>query len=321
MKPTSAVLAVTYRCNSRCETCDIWKKDASSEIAPDDFRRLPDGLRNINISGGEPFLRDDLVDIVRVLREKYPKACLVISTNGLTPERIEREVRKMERVGVRVSIDAVGALNDEVRGVRGAFDLAVETVDRLLNVGVKDLGISSTISQRTVGSLRELRELAESRGIEFVTNLVHSSPTYFGKHDDKIPAREDLERELVWLRERELSSRRPKDWFRAYLTDGMLDQLAGKKRRIRCYAGRCIFFMEPNGDIYPCNIWSEKMGNILEESYEEMVARSEAMFEEVDRCGIQCWMSCTVAPAMRKRPLGPALWVISRRLYRRRSAK
>ncbi|KPJ61372.1 MAG: hypothetical protein AMJ46_01360 [Latescibacteria bacterium DG_63] len=320
MKPTSAVLAVTYRCNSRCETCDIWKKDASSEIRADDFRRLPDGLRNINISGGEPFLRDDLVEVVQVLREKYPKACLVISTNGLTPERIEREVRKMGRVGVRVSIDAVGALNEEVRGVRGAFELAVETVDRLLALGLPDLGISSTISHRTVGDLRKLKEMAESRGIQFVTNLVHSSPTYFGEHDDKIPTKDELERELIWLRERELPSRRPKDWFRAYLTDGMIDQLAGKKRRIRCHAGRCLFFMSPDGDIYPCNIWPEKMGNILVESYEEMVARSERIFEEVDRCGVQCWMSCTVAPAMRRRPLGPALWVAKHKLSRRRSA-
>jgi MoaA/NifB/PqqE/SkfB family radical SAM enzyme len=312
------VLAVTYRCNSRCDTCDIWKKDASSEIAAEDFRRLPDGLRNVNISGGEPFLRDDLVDIVRVLREKYPKASLVISTNGLTPERIEREIRKMGRVGVRVSIDAVGTLDDEVRGVRGAFDLAVDTVDRLLALGIKDLGISSTISQRTVGSLKKLREMSESRGIEFVVNLVHSSPTYFGKHDDKIPTKDDLERELIWLRECELSSRRPKNWFRSYLTDGMVDQLAGRKRRIKCYAGRCILFMAPNGDIYPCNIWSEKMGNIMQESYEDMVARSEAILEEVDRCGVQCWMSCTVAPAMRARPLGPALWVLGRKLSRRK---
>ncbi|UCF79361.1 MAG: radical SAM protein [Candidatus Eiseniibacteriota bacterium] len=316
MKPTSAVLAVTYRCNSRCETCDIWRKGPGKELRPEDFRRLPDGLRNINVSGGEPFLRDDLVDVVRVLKETYPKATLVISTNGLAPERIEREVRKMGRVGVRVSVDAVGALGDEVRGVKGAFDLAMETVDRLAALGVSDLGISSTISQRTVGDLRKLKRIAESRGIEFVTNLVHSSPTYFGEHGDKIPAMEALEKELLWLRGCELSSRRPKDWFRSYLTDGMIDQLAGRKRRIRCHAGRYLFFMSPEGDIYPCNIWPEKMGNILEESYEEMVARCEGMFEKIDRCGVQCWMSCTVAPAMRRRPLGSILWVVTHKLSR-----
>ena len=319
MKPTSAVIAVTYRCNSRCETCDIWKRDATPELRPADFGRLPAGLRNINISGGEPFLRDDLVEIIEVLRENYPNASVVISTNGLIPDRIEKYVRKMGRVGVRVSIDAIGTLNDKVRGVKGAFTLATETLDRLQTLGLKDLGISATISRHTAGDLKKLKEMADSRGIEFVTSLVHSSPTYFGEHEDELPVKgspegEVIQKELIWLRDRELSSTRPKDWFRAYLTAGIVEQLQGKRRRIKCYAGSCLFFMEPAGDVYPCNIWPERMGNILLQSYDEMMAKSGRILAEVDVCPFQCWMSCTVAPVMRKRPLNPALWVALRKL-------
>jgi MoaA/NifB/PqqE/SkfB family radical SAM enzyme len=319
VRPTSAVIAVTYRCNSRCKTCDIWKKDATPELGPEGFKRLPEGLRNINISGGEPFLRNDLVDIIGVLRKKYPRASIVISTNGLFPERIEKDVKRMGQIGVRVSIDAFGASDDEVRGIEGAFALATETLDRLKAQGLKDLGISATISRQTVGDSRKLKEMAEIRGIEFVTSLVHSSSVYFGEHKDKLPEKgslekETIQKELIWLRERELSSGKPKDWFRAYLTDGIIDQIEGKRRRIRCYAGRCLFFMEPGGDIYPCNIWPERMGNILRQSYDEMAAQSGRIFAEVDKCPFQCWMSCTVAPVMRQKPFGPALWVAARKL-------
>ena len=319
MRPTSAVIAVTYRCNSRCGTCDIWKKDVTPELRPADFKRLPAGLRNINVSGGEPFLRDDLVDVIGVLRERYPRASIVISTNGLLPERIERDVRRMGRVGVRVSIDAMGALDDEVRGVSGAFALASETLDRLQALGLGDLGVSATIGRHTAGDLKKLKEMAETRGIELVTSLVHSSPTYFGEHKDELPEKGSLEsdaiqRELVWLRDRELRSARPKDWFRAYLTAGIVDQLHGKRRRIKCHAGACFFFMEPAGDIYPCNVWPERMGNIVLESYDEMVAKSGRILAGVNECPFQCWMSCTVAPAMRKHPLRPALWVAARKL-------
>ena len=319
VRPTSAVIAVTYRCNSRCDTCDIWRKDCGPELRPEDFKRLPPGLRNINVSGGEPFLRDDLVEVVAALQGKYPGASIVISTNGLMPARIQENVRRMGRVGVRVSIDAIGELNDKIRGVKGAFALATETLDRLQAMGLKDLGISATISQYTAGDLRKLKEMADSRGIELVTNLVHSSSTYFGEHGDKLPDRESAQRRLIeteleWLEEKELSSRRPKDWFRAYLTSGIIDQLRGKRRKIQCYACKYLFFMDPEGNIYPCNIWPESLGNILRESYDEMIERSARILSEVEECPFRCWMSCTVAPVMRRRPLGPALWVAARKL-------
>ncbi|MFH0777215.1 MAG: radical SAM protein [Candidatus Eisenbacteria bacterium] len=314
MKPTSAVLAVTYRCNSRCEMCNVWKKVPGPELRPEDYRRLPDGLRNINISGGEPFLREDLVQIARVLRERYPSASVVISTNGLLPDRIETDVRRMGRVGVRVSIDAVGRLHDEVRGVNGAFSLAMETVTRLKALGVQDLGISATLSERTAADVVELRKIADARGVQLVTNLVHSSPIYFGEHGERIPRGTVLETQLGRLVDRELGSRRPKDWFRAYMTDGIIDQLRGRERRIKCGACKYFFFMEPNGDVYPCNMWPEKLGNILVESYDDMTGRAGRILGEIDRCNAKCWMSCTVAPAMRRRPVGPALWVLKRKI-------
>jgi radical SAM protein with 4Fe4S-binding SPASM domain len=83
---------------------------------------------------------------------------------------------------------------------------------------------------------------------------------------------------------------------------------------MQCRAGRYFFFMEPNGDVYPCNMWPEKMGNILEKTYEEITAGSAAVLRQVDGCGVNCWMSCTAAPAMRKRPMVPALWVAARKL-------
>ncbi|MBN1504765.1 MAG: SPASM domain-containing protein, partial [Candidatus Eisenbacteria bacterium] len=100
---------------------------------------------------------------------------------------------------------------------------------------------------------------------------------------------------------------------------GIIDQLNGRPRRIPCRAGRYFFFMEPNGDIYPCNMWPEKMGNILEKTYDEMAAESAELFRQVDGCREGCWMSCTVAPAMRKRPMIPAMWIASQKLRRRRS--
>ncbi len=78
MKPVDALLAVTYRCNARCVMCGIWKSDPCSETPAETYRKLPSTLRDINLSGGEPFLRDDLAAIHAI------KGSGVINdTNGL----------------------------------------------------------------------------------------------------------------------------------------------------------------------------------------------------------------------------------------------
>jgi MoaA/NifB/PqqE/SkfB family radical SAM enzyme len=123
MGPIGCVAAVTYRCNSRCAMCDIWKQTPAErpELSPEDYRWLPASLRSINVSGGEPFLRDDLVEIVRVMREACPRARVVISTNGLATQRIVAAVPLMRDVAVRVSVDGVGEAHDTLRGVQGAW--------------------------------------------------------------------------------------------------------------------------------------------------------------------------------------------------------
>ena len=60
MMPVDAVLAVTYRCNARCTMCGIWSSKPVAELPPAAYARLPASLRDVNLTGGEPFLRDDL---------------------------------------------------------------------------------------------------------------------------------------------------------------------------------------------------------------------------------------------------------------------
>jgi MoaA/NifB/PqqE/SkfB family radical SAM enzyme len=187
--PVGCVAAVTYRCNARCAICDIWRHEAdpASELGPEHYRWLPSSLRSINVSGGEPFLRDDIVDVVAVMREACTRARIVISTNGLTPGRIADAVSRMPEVAVRVSVDAVGPLHDRIRGVEDAFERAIETVTKLKERGVRDLGLAATSSEETAGEIAGVKELADEMGVEFVASAVHSSPFFFGSHSEERP--------------------------------------------------------------------------------------------------------------------------------------
>lgn len=312
--PRSAVVAVTLGCNSRCKTCDIWMIHPENELKPADYRRLPRSLKHINVSGGEPFLRDDLPEIVRVLRETTVDPRIVISTNGLLPERTERIMRQIPDAAVRVSVDGIGEAHDFARGIPGNYERCLETLERLRAIGVTDLGLSATASVHNPGEVPRVQELAQKLGIEFVVGVAHSSPTYFGDQVSSAPDRNQAARELVFVRDRELASSRPKEWVRAWFTDGLIDQLAGRKRRMPCFAIESHFYLDPHGDVFPCNARGDKMGNILEETYAEIVARNEALLADVRQCN-DCWMSCTVTPGLRQRPWTPLFWVLRAKLF------
>ncbi len=312
--PRSAVIAVTMGCNSRCKTCDIWMIHPENELKPEDYRRLPRSLKNINVSGGEPFLRDDLPAIVRVMREVTVHPRIVISTNGILPDRTERLMREIPDAAVRISVDGIGEAHDFARGIPGNYDRCLETIERLRSIGVTDLGLSATASAHNPGEVPRVQELARRLGIEFVVGVAHSSPTYFGDQVTSTPDREQAAHDLVMIRDRELKSRRPKEWVRAWFTDGLIDQLAGRKRRMPCYAIESHFYLDPHGDVFPCNARGDNMGNLLTESYEEIVARNEALLADVRRCH-DCWMSCTVTPGLRQRPWTPLLWLLRAKLF------
>ena len=314
MRPNEAVLAVTLGCNSRCTTCDLWKVKRGPEMKPEDYARLPSSLTHINLSGGEPYLRDDLPDIYGVIRDKFPKARIVISTNGLMPERIEKMTGRMRGLAVRVSLDAIGPRNDEIRGVPGAYGRTMETLRRLSDLGVGDLGISATASKGNCGQLVGLLDLAYERNMEFVCSVTHSSSIYFGRQEGLIPTEEEALPRLEELMRRQLRSMRPKEWFRAYVTSGMMDYVQGKPRRFPCTAIRDYFYLDPTGIVYPCNMRDDAMGNLLGNTYEEIVEASPEVMRKVETCRIQCWMSCTVAPTLRRKPWIALPWVISNKL-------
>ncbi len=321
--PVGCVAAVTYRCNSRCVMCDIWKQnaDAARELTPDEYRWLPRSLRSINVSGGEPFLRDDLPEVVAVMSETCPGARVVISTNGLLPERteaaiagiIETSPRRSDPAGavaVRISVDGIGEAHDRMRGIPGAYEKAMETANRLQRLGVQDLGLAATLTKDNIGEIARVQKKADELGIRFVMSAAHSSPIFFGEHEVERPHSKESVGEVLELMRRHLRSWRPYDWARAYYLRGVVEYIRGRPRRLPCRAGLDFFFLDPWGDVYPCNIGGTKMGNVRESDFRSMQRKTtRTVRESVASCDVQCWMVCTVAPPMTRRPLKPLAWM------------
>jgi MoaA/NifB/PqqE/SkfB family radical SAM enzyme len=299
--PTHAIVAVTNRCNARCKMCDIWKKGPGQELKPQDYARLPASLKEINVTGGEPLLREDLGTVISVMKARCPGVRIVLSTNGLLPDRLRRLLGQTGEITVRVSMDGVGALHDSIRGVEGAYGKALETLKAARSAGIRDLGVCATMGRANAGLIREVQQVARSQRVHFTFTVVHSSPVFFGEKSDQQPPTDAALADMMAVRDRMFGSGRPKDWFKAYFVEGMMDVVRGRPRPLTCRAGTDFFYLDAEGNVYPCHLWDRPMGNIIDETYDEIIGRNRKTLEAVGSCGRRCWMTCTVAPEMRRR--------------------
>lgn len=324
-RPVDAAVAVTYRCNARCVMCGIWRGPRTEECPPEVFGGLPWSLRWVNVTGGEPFLRSDLEEIVKRIRSACPRAHIIISTNGLLTDRIVEVMRRLDmggRLGLAVSLDGIGEKHDEIRGVKDAFVSAQATMRRLAENGLGGVRIAFTITPGNVDHFARVYDLSRQLNVEFTCALAQGSEHYFQIDDEGLrTAPETLRAALEPVARAELRSFSPKRWARAYFLSGMLRFASGLGRPLPCRAGRDSFFVDPTGDVYLCNVLSCVMGNLNEQSFDEIWAseRADRARGVAADCGDGCWMICSARTAMRRDKLRVLGWALWRKLQRGRA--
>lgn len=306
----NAAVIVTYRCNAHCQMCNTWqnptKKD--EECSLETISKLPNGIGQCNITGGEPMLREDIEDIVAIL---LTKAKLVeISTNGSMTDKIVRLAEKYPDVRIRVSIEGLGKTNDAIRGIPNGFDRALRTILRLKEAGVKDIGFATVIQDANAKELLDVFRLTRAMDIEFAQAVPHNS-FYFHKYDNEIKDKELVASQIHNLMRSFLRTNQPKLWFRAYLNRGLVDYINGASRALTCTAGTDIFFLDPFGEIYPCNGMEESMGSLYRQDFDDIWngGCAQKVRDLVTDCSQNCWMTGTAVPAMKRHLPSCTYWV------------
>jgi MoaA/NifB/PqqE/SkfB family radical SAM enzyme len=315
--PKEICIIVTYRCNAKCNMCDVWHHPTKvgEEITPKELEKLPSGLRFVNITGGEPFIRQDLADIIEVIRPKTER--IVISNNGFFTERIVNLCEKYPDLGIRISTEGLQKTNDEIRKIPNGFDRTMRTLLTLRRMGIKDIGFGMTVQDMNCKDLLPLYELSDALGYEFATATLHNSH-YFHKLDNAIVDKELVCGEFSKLISELLKSGEMKKWFRAYFNYGLMNYIYKGERFLPCEMGTESCFIDPSGDVLACNGMDIKipMGNIKEKPFDEIWNSDQAnrVREIVKTCQKQCWMVGSAAPAMKKHLYKPALWVLKNKV-------
>jgi Fe-coproporphyrin III synthase len=318
--PTDVSIITTYRCQMQCKMCDIWENpsDSKREIQAKELEMLPN-FKFVNITGGEPFVRRDLEDIVEVMYKKSPR--IVISTSGWHTDRIIKMAERFPNIGIRVSIEGLSQKNDDLRGREGSFDRAMRLLLTLKEMGIKDIGYGCTVSNKNSEDMLWLYKLSRELGMEFATASFHNS-YYFHKDDNEITNKDEVINNFRKLMEELLKDKSPKSWYRAFFNLGLINYIREQPRMLPCEAGTANFFIEPYGDVYPCNgledrYWKESMGNIRDvKTFDEIWfgEQAEKVRGLVRTCPKNCWMVGTAAPVMKKYIKHPTAWVVKNKI-------
>lgn len=320
LMPTDVSIITTYRCQMRCKMCNIWENptDRKKEITPEELENLPN-FKFVNVTGGEPFVRNDLEDIIEVMYKKSPR--IVISTSGWHVKKIHKLAERFPNIGIRVSIEGLSQKNDDLRGRPGGFDRGMQTLLGLKEMGIKDIGFGTTVSNKNSTDMLWLHKLSQSLGMEFATASFHNS-YYFHKDDNAVSNKEEVINNFHTLIEDLMKENHPKSWFRAFFNLGLINYIREKPRMLPCEAGTANFFIEPYGDVFPCNgleeaYWKESMGNIRDyDTFEELWFGKQATKVRglVKTCPKNCWMVGTAAPVMKKYIKHPVKWVVKNKI-------
>jgi MoaA/NifB/PqqE/SkfB family radical SAM enzyme len=299
-QPQNAIVSVTLNCNARCEMCDIWQNDMHNEVSADVFGRLPTSLRDINISGGEPFLRSDLPEILEAIKRRNGRTRLVISTNGFQPGKTERMMPALleadRNLAVRVSIDGLNETHDEIRGIPGGFDKCVQTLEICRAAGVRDLGIGFTMLERNLRQLEEVHRFAESRRLELSITVATDSAIYFGTEKEGMRPHDSHAVRQAFSRIIAAQYRKwnVKENFRAWFNRTLMEYQEHGHRRFPCDGGSGFFYMDSFANIYICHILDVKIGNLLQQSWEELWRSAQAAEGRgVAAACDSCWLICT----------------------------
>jgi radical SAM protein with 4Fe4S-binding SPASM domain len=294
--PLHLTLFVTRRCNARCPFCFYLEKDGDvsdnkegPELSFDEIRSISGSMGNLlwlAFSGGEIYLREDLVEISRVFYENNKPSIMLYPTNGLMPELIRDRTEQILRscpksiITVKLSIDGIMAKHDSLRGVNGSFDRVLNTYDTLSPLLDEfrnfELGINTVFCSENQDEMDEI--------IEFVNGLdmikTHTISMVRGEINDATYKEIDINKYLAAISRLEKDLRdgsAPVYSFRGARIKAAQDiiqrrlihqTITEKRQLIPCYAGRLNLVITETGDVFACENFSEnfRLGNIRDHS-------------------------------------------------------
>ncbi len=285
------IFHVTSRCNAACEHCFNWRNTQLSGGKGEDeltlseieqiVRKLPPMLL-VNLCGGEPFMREDLADIVALFREHTGVKYVTIPTNAFLPDRtvdqLERIFRENPDVFFRlgVSLDGWEEEHDRIRRHRNGFAKVIETVTRLKELKKEHTNFfveaNIVFSKNTQDGVDDLAAKIKSLGLfdSIAILFIRGRPQDLELLDIDLELYRESSRKLIEaFRVRRHPAHRILEAMTAITVDTIVETKEKEKSCFRCLAAGKFAVINARGEVYPCELLEDQMlGNIREYDYD-----------------------------------------------------
>ncbi len=278
-RPISVSFEITYNCNAKCKHCDLGDYVKEPRLGPEVFAGRLEELRPVvaQISGGEPMLRKDLVDIVREMKSRDSVAVFVLTTNAQNLN--EERYLKLREAGIdqfSISLDYPDERQNEFRNLKRNFEHMSELVPKLAGHGNRDLILACVVQSDNFRSLPQVAELASSWGVAVNFSTYNSLRT--GNTDYLVSSPGDLA-ELDQVVDRLLQmqggghSILSSEWTLRQMT-----RFFRNGHQPNCMAGKRFLIVNPWGKLTPCGMFRD-----MYDSQKELV-EAFADQNDCDKC-------------------------------------
>jgi len=289
--PVNVTWEITLKCNLKCSHClSDSGAPAQNELTTQECHSLIDQLTRmkvfqVNIGGGEPFLREDFLQLLQYAHHKELVTC--VSTNGIFVDNtLAKKLSQLKMFYLQVSLDgATAQVNDGIRG-KGTYEKILQAIEYLARQNVS-FSINTVLTRTNYSQLDELRRIATSYGSELRVSRFRPS----GRAKDSMkslgPEKWQLENFALWLEGHDLVR-----------TGDSFFHLTSEKRRRSgldmCGAAKMTCCISPSGNVYPCAFLQEEpflVGNIRDTSFQHMWNDS-TVFSNLRNLSVTTCMDC-----------------------------
>ena len=300
-KPFNLTFSVTNLCQSRCKTCNIWEiyKDSpekrSDELSLPEIKSIFQSMGHIylfNVSGGEPFLRRDFVDIIHAACKYLTPGVIHIPTNAIAEKQVVSKTKQIiellrtsypkTKLTIKPSLDHIGQKHDDIRGVPGNFDKVMSVFKSLSDLKPEyehlHVELGTVISRWNVDDIREIAEFITRLDPDSYRNEIAEQRSEMLNLENPItPDATQYENAINFfvaelkggMKQKRLFNRIT-NAFRLEYYDLAIRILKADKQVIPCYAGISNAHMTPYGDIWACCTlgYDKPMGNLKSHGYD-----------------------------------------------------
>ncbi len=284
--PINLTVSLLYSCNSRCMTCNVYEKKVKN-FTLEEYKRTFASLGKapywFTMSGGEPFLRKDIVEICKAAYDYCKPGIINIPTNGslykIIPEKVEQIVSyaRDTDIIINLSLDEIGAEHDRIRGFPGNWERALKTYEQLKKLRRYPnftIGIHTVISKFNVRRFPEIyKELLKWEPDSYITEIAEERVELNTIGEPITPDYDSYSDAIDFLisemkKQKQVGVAKVARAFRFEYYQMVKEYLREPRQVIPCYAGVASAQISPDGEVWPCCVRADSMGNLRDYDYD-----------------------------------------------------